>query len=294
MSKVLERADWGLLNPRPLGPLDPVLWGYAMIEARSISFRYHEDWILQDVSFHIEKGEFVGVIGPNGSGKTTLLKLLYRLLSPQKGEILYGLVPLKKMNRTEIARRIAVVAQETHLLFPFTGLDIVLMGRSPHLRHRMFESEKDLRIARKAMEWTETLSFADRSIDELSGGERKRVFIAKALAQEPDVILLDEPTANLDIHHQIDFLDLILTLHHDKGLTIVMASHDMNIAAEFCDRLILLQKGEIFKVGTPPEVITRENIERVYGCDVWIDQNPVSGMPRINLTKKGRPRKEVR
>jgi iron complex transport system ATP-binding protein len=223
----------------------------------------------------------VGVIGPNGSGKTTLLKLFYRLLSPQKGEILYDLVPLKKMNRTDIARRIAVVAQETHLLFPFTALEIVLMGRSPHLGHQMFESEKDLQIARKAMEWTETLSFAERSIDELSGGERKRIFIAKALAQEPEVILLDEPTANLDIHHE-------------KGLTIVMASHDMNIAAEFCDRLILLQKGTIFKIGTPSEIITQENIERVYGCDILIDQNPVSGMPRITLTKKGLLRKEVR
>jgi len=264
-----------------------------MIEARSISFRYHQDWILQDVSFQIEKGAFVGVIGPNGSGKTTLLKLLCRVLSPQRGEILYDLVPLKKMHRRDMARRMAVVAQETHLLFPFTGLEIVLMGRSPHLRHRMFESEKDLTIARKAMEWTETLSFADRPIDELSGGERKRIFIAKALAQDPDVILLDEPTANLDIHHQIDFLDLVLTLHRDKGLTLVMASHDMNMAAEFCDRLILLQNGKIFKTGAPPEVITQENIERVYGCDVWIDRHPVSGMPRISLTKKERLRKEI-
>ena len=144
-----------------------------------------------------------------------------------------------------------MVAQETHLLFPFTALEMVLMGRSPYLGHLMFESKKDLEIARKAMEWTDTLSFADRSIDELSGGERKRVFIARALAQEPEVILLDEPTANLDIHHQIDFLDLILTLNHEKGLTIVMASHDMNIASEFCDRLILLQKGKIFKIGNP-------------------------------------------
>jgi iron complex transport system ATP-binding protein len=274
--------------------LNPVLQGVAMIEARSISFRYHRDWILQDVSFHIEKGAFVGLIGPNGSGKTTLLKLLCRILSPQRGEVLYDLVPLKKMNRRDMARRIAVVAQETQLLFPFTGLEIVLMGRSPHLNHRLFEGEKDLQIARKAMEWTETLSFADRPIDELSGGERKRIFIARALAQEPDVILLDEPTANLDIHHQLDFLDMILTLHRDRGLTLVMASHDMNIAAEFCDRLILLQNGKIFTSGAPPEVITQENIERVYGCDVWIDHHPVSGMPRISLTRKEGRGKELR
>jgi iron complex transport system ATP-binding protein len=258
-----------------------------MIEVNSVSFRYHEDWVLQDISFRVEKGEFVGVIGPNGSGKTTLLKILYRLLSPQKGEILFELMPMKKMDRTDLAKRIAVVAQETHLLFPFSVLETVLMGRSPHLGHLMFESEKDVEITKKAMEWTKMLPFSERSMDELSGGERKRVFIARALAQEPEVILLDEPTANLDIHHQMDFLDLILTLNRERGLTIVMASHDMNIASEFCDRLILLQGGGIYKIGTPDEVITQENIEKVYGCEVWVDQNPFSGMPRISLLKKG-------
>jgi iron complex transport system ATP-binding protein len=137
------------------------------------------------------------------------------------------------------------------------------------------------------MEWTKIQPFSERTIDELSGGERKRVFIARALSQEPEVILLDEPTANLDIHHQIDFLDLILTLNRERGLTIVIASHDMNIASEFCDRLILLQQGRIYRAGTPVEVITKENIESVYGCEVWVDQNPISGMPRINLTKRG-------
>ena len=258
-----------------------------MIEVNSISFRYHENWVLQDVSFRVEKGEFVGVIGPNGSGKTTLLKILYRLLSPQRGEILFDLVPMRKMDRNDIAKRIAVVAQETQLLFPFSVLETVLMGRSPYLGHLMFESEKDLEIAKKAMEWTKIFPFSERPMDELSGGERKRVFIARALAQEPEVILLDEPTANLDIHHQIDFLDLILTLNRGRGLTMVMASHDMNIASEFCDRLILLQDGRIYKMGTPQEVITKENIESVFGCEVWIDQNPVSGMPRINLSKRG-------
>jgi len=258
-----------------------------MIEANSISFRYFEDWVLQDVSFQVGKGEFIGVIGPNGSGKTTLLKILYRLLSPQRGEVFFDRVPLKKMNQRDIAKRIAVVAQETYPVFPFRVIEIVLMGRSPYLEHLMFEREKDLEIAKKAMEWTEILPISERPLDELSGGERKRVFIARALAQEPEVILLDEPTTNLDIHHQIEFLDLILALNQEKGLTILMASHDLNLASEFCDRLILLQKGRIFKIGPPQEVITRENIERVYGCGVWVDQNPVSGMPRITLLKKG-------
>jgi iron complex transport system ATP-binding protein len=258
-----------------------------MIEANSISFRYLEDWVLQDVSFQVGKGEFIGVIGPNGSGKTTLLKVLYRLLSPQRGEVLFERVPLRKMSHKDIAKRIAVVAQEIYPVFPFRVIEIVLMGRSPYLGHLMFEREKDLEIAKKAMEWTEILPISERPIDELSGGERKRVFIARALAQEPEVILLDEPTANLDIHHQIEFLDLILALNREKGLTILMASHDLNLASEFCDRLILLQNGGIFKMGSPQEVITREHIEKVYGCGVWVDQNPVSGMPRITLLKKG-------
>jgi iron complex transport system ATP-binding protein len=260
-----------------------------MIEVSSIFFRYHEDWVLQDVSFRVEKGEFVGVIGPNGSGKTTLLKILYRLLVPQQGEVFFELVPMKKMERGDIAKRIAVVAQETQLLFPFSVLETVLMGRSPYLGHLMFESEKDLEIAKKAMAWTNILPFSERPMDELSGGERKRVFIARALAQESEVILLDEPTANLDIHHQIEFLDLILNLNRERGLTIAMASHDMNIASEFCDRLILLQEGRVFKIGTPREVVTKENIESVYGCEVWVDENPISGMPRISLLKKGGP-----
>ena len=257
-----------------------------MIRVDAVSFRYREDWVLRDLSFQVEKGEFVGIIGPNGSGKTTLLKILYRLLTPETGEVLLNTIPLGKMKQKEIAKRIGVVAQETQLLFPFRVIEIVLMGRSPYLGHLMFEGKRDLEIAARAMESTETLSLSERPIDELSGGERKRVFIARTLAQEPEVILLDEPTANLDIHHQVDFLNLVLNLNREKGLSIIMASHDMNLASEFCHRLILLRQGKIFKIGTPEEVITRENIETVYGCPVWVDKNPVSGMPRISLMKK--------
>jgi iron complex transport system ATP-binding protein len=258
-----------------------------MIEVDSVFFRYHQDWVLQDVSFQVRKGEFVGVIGPNGSGKTTLLKTLYRLLTPQRGDVLFDHLSLKKMSRGEIAKKIAVVAQETYPAFPFRVIEMVLMGRSPYLGHLMFESPKDLEIAKRAMEWTEILPISQRPIDELSGGERKRVYIARALAQEPEVILLDEPTTNLDIHHQVESLDLVLSLNREKGLTILMASHDLNLASEYCDRLILLQHGMIFHMGPPEEVMTRENIEKVYGCQVWVDRNPVSGMPRVSLLRKG-------
>jgi iron complex transport system ATP-binding protein len=258
-----------------------------MIEVNSVFFRYHQDWVLQDVSFQVRKGAFVGVIGPNGSGKTTLLKILYRLLTPQRGEVLFDHLSLKKMSRGEIAKKIAVVAQEAYPAFPFRVIEMVLMGRSPYLGHLMFESPKDLEIAKKAMEWTEILPISQRPIDELSGGERKRVYIARALTQEPEVILLDEPTTNLDIHHQVESLDLVLSLNREKGLTILMASHDLNLASEYCDRLILLQHGKIFHMGPPDEVMTRENIEKVYGCQVWVDRNPVSGMPRVSLLRKG-------
>jgi len=258
-----------------------------MIEVDSVSFRYHQDWVLQDVSFQVRKGEFVGVIGPNGSGKTTLLKTLYRLLTPQRGDVLFDHLSLKKMSRGEIAKKIAVVAQETYPAFPFRVIEMVLMGRSPYLGHLMFESPKDLEIAKRAMEWTEILPISQRPIDELSGGERKRVYIARALAQEPEVILLDEPTTNLDIHHQVESLDLVLSLNREKGLTILMASHDLNLASEYSDRLILLQHGRIFHMGPPEEVMTQENIEKVYGCQVWVDRNPVSGMPRVSLLRKG-------
>ncbi len=261
-----------------------------MIELRSVSFRYRLDWVLKEISFQIEKGECIGLIGPNGSGKSTLLKTLCRFLSPQRGEILLNAHSLKEMSQRDIAKKIAVVPQEAYSLFPFRVIEIVLMGRSPHLGHLMFERSEDLDIVRKAMEWTEILPMADRYIDELSGGERKRVFIARALAQEPEIILLDEPTANLDIHHQVDFLNLILSLNQDKGLTIVMASHDLNIASEYCDRLVLLREGRIFKMGLPRDVITQETIEEVYGCKVWVDENPLSGMPRVSLIQERKRR----
>ncbi len=259
-----------------------------MMDVRAISFRYHDNWVLEDVSFQIEPGEVVGIIGPNGSGKTTLLKILYRLLSPQKGEVLFEGMPLKKMSRQHIAKSIGVVPQESQLLFPFRVGEVVLMGRSPYLGRLLFERKKDLEIAERAMAWTDLLSIANRPMDELSGGERKRVFIARAIAQEPQLILLDEPTANLDLHHQIGFLDLILRLNDERGLAVVMASHDINLASEFCHRLILLKGGRIYAMGQPEEVITLQNMQSVYGCSVLVDRNPLSGSPRITLLNRRR------
>jgi iron complex transport system ATP-binding protein len=258
-----------------------------VIDARSVSFRYRQDWVLKDLSFVAERGKVTGIIGPNGAGKSTLLKLLYRLISPHRGEIFYEGRPLSGMTQPEIARRVAVVPQETHLLFPFRVAEIVLMGRTPYLGGRMFEGPADRAKARDAMARADVLAMAERPIDELSGGERKRVFIARALAQEPEVILLDEPTGSLDLHHQVDFLNLVIDLSRESGLTVLMATHDMNLASEFCDRLLLLDRGSLYRKGSPAEVLTRDVLSAVYGCDVGVDPNPYSGLPRITLFRKG-------
>ncbi len=176
-----------------------------------------------------------------------------------------------------------MVPQEASIVFPFSVLEVVLMGRAPYLGRLSFEGEKDYAIARDAMEMTDTLSFAMRSINELSGGERQRVLIARALAQQPQVILLDESTAYLDIKHQIAFFDLIKTLNQKEGLTVMAVTHDVNLASIFCDRIMLLSKGTVHCMGTPEEVITESNIKEVYEADVLVDTNPQTGLPRVTL-----------
>jgi iron complex transport system ATP-binding protein len=260
-----------------------------MIRAEELSFRYDGGWILSDLSFVIRKGDFLGIVGPNGTGKTTLLKLLYRLISPQKGRVLIDTMDLASMSRVEISRKIAVVSQETQINFPFMALEVVLMGRSPHLKGLQFEGKRDFEVAWKSMELTETLQVARRSFNELSGGEKQRVFIARALAQETDIILFDEPTANLDIHHQIHFYDLMTALNRERGITIITVSHDINLASEFCQSILLLDRGRTFALGKPQEVVTKANIQAVYQTPVLVDQNPETGAPRVTLLRKQIP-----
>lgn len=258
-----------------------------MIRVSKVSFRYVEEWVLRDVSFGVRKGEFLGVIGPNGSGKTTLLKSLNRTLAPEEGDIFINGLNVNEIKRRELARVVGMVPQEAPIVFPFTVLELVLMGRAPYLKRLSFEGEKDYKIARKAMEMTGTLGFSGRGISALSGGEKQRVLIARAIAQEPDIMLLDEPTSFLDIKHQIEIYDLIKGLSSRDGLTIISVSHDINLAAHYCDRILLLDNGRVCKVGSPEDVVTGENIEGVYGCRVLVDKNPVTNKPRITpLSKK--------
>jgi iron complex transport system ATP-binding protein len=255
----------------------------SCIEAQNIKFKYSDSWILKSVAFQTHEGEFLGVIGPNGSGKTTLIKIIDGLLIPDEGAIFLRGQNIKHFSRNEIAKIVAMVPQDAPVVFPFTVQEVVMMGRTPHLGRLRFEGKTDFEIVRKAMEITDILPFASRSINELSGGERQRVLIARALAQQPQIILLDESTAFLDIKHQLDFFDLIKVLNREEGLTVITVTHDINLASLFCDRVLLLRDGNIHSIGTPHEVITESNIKEVYEANVMVDRNPITGLPRVTL-----------
>jgi iron complex transport system ATP-binding protein len=253
---------------------------------KNLRFKYDEGWVLDDLSFEVREGEILGIVGPNGSGKTTILRILSRVLIPQEGEIYIQEKNILELKQKEIAQIIGVVPQDTYFPFPFTVSEVVLMGRSPWFSGFGFEASEDLQIASQAMALTNTLTFSNRLIFELSGGERQRVIIARALAQKPQVMLLDEPTAYLDIGHQIEIYDLVKKLNAEKKLTVIIVSHDLNLASEYCDRLIMLDGGRIYKIGTPKEVITEENLSRVYQSKVLVEDNPVTGAPRITLLSR--------
>ena len=255
----------------------------SIVQVTGLDFRYRDMWALRDISFEVQRGEFLGVIGPNGSGKTTLMKVIDGILVPEKGGVIIKGHAISCMKRKDIARLVAVVPQDSAMVFSFKALEIVMMGRVPHLGMLRFEGKSDLRIAHSAMEMTDTASLAARNMETLSGGERQRVLIARALAQDPEVVLLDEPTAFLDIRHQADFFGLMKRLNRERDLTVLAVTHDINLAAAYCDRIVLLKEGRIHALGTPGEVITEANIRNVYETDVLVDANPLNGLPRITL-----------
>ncbi|MBW2027788.1 MAG: ABC transporter ATP-binding protein [Deltaproteobacteria bacterium] len=248
-----------------------------------VAFKYAALWVLRGIELEIAPGEILGVLGPNGSGKSTLLKIMDGMLSPQEGRVLLRDRNLSSFGRAAIAREIAMVAQENHFRFSFPALEVVLMGRFPHLKRLQFESDRDMEIALSCMEATNTRELADRSIHELSGGEKQRVLIARALAQEPKIILLDEPTSFLDLKHKRDIFHLISTLTRNRGLSVVVISHDIDIATQYCHRVLLLKDGCIYSIGEPEKVITSETISAVYDCPVLVDRSPATGRPRVNL-----------
>jgi iron complex transport system ATP-binding protein len=252
-----------------------------LVEARDLSFRYSHEWVLGEVSFTLDRGQFLGLIGPNGSGKSTLLKVINGVLYPQQGQVLFEGADVPSWNRRHLAQRMAMVAQEIPLDFPFTVLELVLMGRYPHLGLLEFESEADMAIACEAMKLVEVDELEDRRVTDLSGGERQRALVARALSQQPICLLMDEPTAFLDLRHQLDLFALTHRLVKQNDLGALVISHDINLAAQFCDELLLMDKGQLAVQGSPEEVVRPEHLERIYGCQLLVDQSPVSGKPRI-------------
>lgn len=253
------------------------------IEVQNVQLGYGHKVVLQDVTFEVRPGEMVGLIGPNGCGKSTIIKALSRIISPFSGKIFLDEKDVTKIPRRSLARLLGVVPQMPLLPSAFTAFEIVLMGRNPHLGLFQYEGPREMAIAWQTMEKTATHHLAGRRISELSGGEIQCLLIARVLAQETKAILLDEPTANLDIGRQVEILGLIRSLCLKNSLTVLAALHDLNLAAQYCERLILINNGRIHAEGTPGEVITPRNIEDVYGVEDCVYTHPVNGLPIVLL-----------
>lgn len=239
---------------------------------KDVSFSYNNKEFLKDINVSIKDGELVGLIGPNGAGKSTFLKTITNINPIKKGKIFINNKDNSKLKPKDRSKQIAVVPQSFELEYDFTVKDIVQMGRNPYLSFSGKESENDLKIVDEALKLTKTDKFKDRLFNTLSGGEKQLVLLARAIAQDTDIILLDEPTASLDIFHQLEVMNIVQELNKE-GKTIVTILHDLNLAARFCDRLLLLENGQIKADGTPKEVITKENLENIYKVEAIIDDS---------------------
>jgi len=233
------------------------------------------------VSLVVSKGEFFVIIGPNGAGKTSLLKVLAGLQKAQQGTVTIKDKNILNYRRRNLSQIMAIVPQHIEVGFPFTVADAVIMGRSPHLGILGMEGKNDFSIAREAMEFTEVSHLADRKLFQLSGGELQRVIIARAICQQPEIILLDEPTTALDPAHQLKIMDLMEKFRQEQGTTIIMVSHDLNLASMYGDRLLLLKEGKVVKTGDPKSVLDKQLLEESYGCRMQIDESPLGQVTRV-------------
>lgn len=265
-----------------------------MIAVEQVSFRYHtansgRPWAVDRVSFDVAAGDVLGIVGPNGSGKSSLLKLMAGLLRPHTGTVRVDGRVVGDLTPLAVAKVLALVPQEQAQVFPFTVAETVLMGRYPHRQPGWWsldvgdERSADLSAAHRAMVEADVADLADRLLSDVSGGERQRVIIARALAQDPRVLLLDEPTAFLDLNHQVELCALVRRLAKERGLTVVLVSHDLNVAGLICDRVVVVKDGKIYAGGTPTETIRPEVLRSVYGCEVMVDRHPQTGTPRVTM-----------
>lgn len=245
-----------------------------MIQVEHLDFKYGQEPILKQLEFKVKKGSFVSIIGPNGSGKTTLLKNLCKILKPDSGVIEVDHTKLDHYKSKHLAKKMAVVHQGAMSEFDFNVGEVVLMGRYPYLNKFQSESAEDYQIANHAMEQTETYHLREKSLHGISGGERQRVMIARALTQQPDILLLDEPISHLDIKYQVEIMKLCKQLNQEKDITVLTTLHDINLASRFSDVIIMMKDGKIFTSGTPEQVITIENIKAVYDIDVEVSNLP--------------------
>ncbi len=261
------------------------------LQLRQVDFSYFARLVLHNIDLSVKGGEMVGLLGPNGSGKTTLLKLASGILKPAQGEIRLDGDRLSSLSRKSIAHNVAVVPQQFHIPFAFTTGEVVMLGRTPFFRALAEESEADRQLVNSALELVGIRELAERRFDELSGGERQKVILAMALAQQPKLLLLDEPTVHLDIAHQMEILELVRGLNTKQGLTVIAAMHDLNLAALYFDRLVLLKEGRVWADGSPNQVLTEARISEVFSASVRVEQHPLTGAPHIVIMPRGRAAK---
>ena len=255
-----------------------------MISIKKLNFAYDAKLILNEISLFISEGEFIGIIGPNGAGKSTLIKLVEGILIPKSGELLLNEIPISSYKRKALARIVGYVPQSFSTAFDYSAYDIVMMGRFPYLAAFSSENDNDKAIVQSSMEETDIWDLRNRLFSELSGGEKQRVVLASALAQQPKLLLLDEPTAALDIKHQLHFHEILKNLQKSQQMTIVTITHDVNLAIRYCDRIIVLRDGSVAADGKPSRIINKDLISDVYGINVNIMQHPQDGKPLLVLS----------
>ena len=252
-----------------------------MLTLENIHFAYGGSLVLDGLNMKVREGELVGIVGPNGSGKTTLIRLISGVLRPSKGRVRLDGADMADLSSSQRARLVSVVPQDPQLPMGLSVLDLVMMGRNPHLKLLQWEGQRDLDVANTAMKMTETDHLADRSLGALSGGERQRAVVAMALAQEAPLLLLDEPTSSLDLAYQTGVMDLVQSVQGKRGGAVMVAMHDLTLAAQYCSRIVMLADGRSYAEGSPGDVLTRENIARVYGAEVFILSHPRGGTPVV-------------